>query len=373
MNLSPTFISIILSTTLASNIVFASDYEGIFPIMQTSQVPKILSTLVEANRSAYPHALAFNPDATIIAAHSTNQNIDIWDWKHEHKITSLALPDKANDLQTVRPLQFSPDGSLFVACHSATDKGEVVTIWETATWTIKERIVDVGHGSGSTACAFTPDGKYFVRALTRLQIQPGDTLIVYDTKRWQPIIGKRTNPFWVRALSVSPNGKYLAVLGSTVSTSAEEAAINDPDYRNLGPLNSSNLLVTPLTTLGVKQNYPIATRPNIFSNIEWSDDDTVIFSIGQEAGAINIENGKEVFRVASKLAGSRSSLGIADNGIRLLIAHDGPDSAIEVWDKNHSAVSIRIPVDNGGVAAISRDGKYIAAAIKGAVRVWQAK
>lgn len=373
MKLTPTFISIIISTTLASNIVYASDYEESFPVTQKSRVPQILSTLVEADRSAYPHALAFNPDATIIAVHSTYQNIDIWDWRHEHKIATLALPDTANDLQTVRPLQFSPDGSLFVVCHGATDKGEVVTIWETASWTIKERIVDVGHGSGSTACAFTPDGKYFVRALTRLQIQAGNTLIVYDTKRWQAIIGKRTNPFWVRALSISPNGQYLAMLGSNVSTSADEAAINDPDFRNLGPLNSSHLLVISLATLGVKHNYPIATRPNIFSNLEWSDDDTVIFSIGQEAAGINIDNGKEVFHVASKLAGSRSSLGVADKGIKLLIAHDGPEAAIEVWDKNHSALGSRIPVDNGGVAAISKDGKYIAAAIKGAVRVWQAK
>jgi WD40 repeat protein len=157
------------------------------------------------------HGLDFSPDGKQLAVVSSDEFINIWDWRSGHIVRTVEKIQGANDASATEPIRYSPDGRLFVSCHDRS-RDVVIRIWHTETWEVVHDIVDFNYGSCS-AIGFTPDGKSLIGVLDRNPTKPGDNLIIYDATSWQPVWGLRTVPFYPKALSISPNGKFVAIGG----------------------------------------------------------------------------------------------------------------------------------------------------------------
>lgn len=131
--------------------------------------------------------LDFSADGKHLAVVSDGEKINIWDWQAQRIVRTLEKEQGANDGQNTDPIRFSPDGRVFVACHSRAAGDIVARIWNTGTWENAHDIVDQISGTGCNAMGFTPDGKSLIRVLDRLPEFPQDTLVIHDTKTWQPV------------------------------------------------------------------------------------------------------------------------------------------------------------------------------------------
>lgn len=329
---------------------------------------------LEEEEGVSPLALAFNPTGELLATRSIYQKINIWDWQKKAKIHSLEIPKGANDSATVTPIQFSPDGSKFVACYGSSVKKQVVTIWNAKTWTIEHEITDPEYGSGSTVCRFTSDGKYFVRALKRFQERPGDTLIVYDTRTWRQVVGVRTNPLFLSDIAVSPDGKEIALSGIVAPTTEEEKSYNDRGYENIGSLQSTHLVTVEIDSLRVKNNIEISKSPNTFVRIAWSPDGkTISYAAGQDLVGVDVVSKDQIYHDASQWLSSRSSLIYFQESSDLIFAHASPEARIQVWGRDHKVPKLDLKIENNGVVAVSNNDNYLAASVKGGVNIWSAK
>lgn len=172
-----------------------------------------------------PPAVAVNPDGTLVAVRSADNQIKVWNWRHNQVVAKLDLPRGADDSLSTGPIKFSPDGNLLATCHGRGEDNTVVEVWNVPTWTITHRISDSLPGSGCTAVEFTPDGRHLVRLLERFQKLDGPTLVVYRTDNWREVAALRTNPFFGRLLAIRPDGKQLAIGGSGFPLGAKETLI----------------------------------------------------------------------------------------------------------------------------------------------------
>ena len=169
--------------------------------------------------------LDFSLDGKQLAVVSDGEKINIWDWQNGRIVRTLEKAKGANDGLTTEPIRYSPDGRLLVACHSIAQGDVVIRIWNTESWAVVHDITDPVGGGGCNAIGFTPDGKLLIRVLDRIVTKPGDNLIIYDTTSWQPVWGIRTVPFYPKALSISPDGKFVAIGGAVIDGGPETQKI----------------------------------------------------------------------------------------------------------------------------------------------------
>lgn len=186
-------------------------------------------------------ALDFSPDGNYLAVRSADQSINIWDWQAGRIVRTLEKQNGANDGRTTERLRHSPDGKLFVACHSRAVGDVVARIWNTATWEIAHDILDPIGGSGCNAVGFTPDGKSLIRVLDRAPHISGDTLMVYDTATWQPIWSMRTVPFYTYSLAIGPDARRIALGGEIRNPNQWPYSTPVPTFGN-PPLPNTKLI-----------------------------------------------------------------------------------------------------------------------------------
>ena len=160
------------------------------------------------------HGLDFSADGKQLAVVSDHEKINVWDWRSERIVRTLEKARGANDGLTTEPIRYSPDGRLLVACHDIAKGNVIIRIWNTETWEIVHDIVDLNYG-GCTAIGFTPDGKSLIGTLIRIPPHPGNSLTIYDTTSWLPVWGLGTFPFYPKALSISPDGNFVAIGGGS--------------------------------------------------------------------------------------------------------------------------------------------------------------
>lgn len=322
------------------------------------------------------HGLDFSLDGKQLAVVSADEYINIWDWQTSRIVRTLEKAHGAKGGLTTEPIRYSPDGHIFVACHSIAQGDVVIRIWNTETWAIVHDITDPVGGGGCNAIGFTPDGKSLIRVLDRIVTKPGDNLIIYDTTSWQPVWGLRTVPFYPTALAISPDGKFVAIGGGVI---------------NGGPMKQQIAIVD------LAQHAIVHTIPNTvdfyFGQLAWSPDGANLTAIGQRGwdGRANDGHGAYtsgldtvmVFDAHSgkQVAGDQiediesTSLRYTPDGKYLIegvMNGRGSGRGVRIWDSQHRELLQEIPGEVSSLA-VSRDGHYFAVGEVKKTDVWQLK
>ena len=338
------------------------------------------------------HGLDFSLDGNNLAVVSSDEYINIWDWRNSRIVRTVEKMQGASDGLTTEPIQFSPDGRLFVACHERAIGNVVVRIWRTDTWEIVHDIVDNVPGIGCYAIRFTPDGKSLIRVAGRGPILFGDTLVVYDTSTWQPVWGIYTVPFYPKALTISPDGKFVAIGGSVINPVGWRSSTPKPTFGN-PPLSDQSAIVI----VDLVQRTIVRTIQNTvdfdFGQLAWSPDGANLTAMGQRGwdGRANDGHGGYtsgmdtvmVFdaHIGKQIAGDQlvdiagTALRYTPDGKYLIegvMNGRGSGLGVRIWDGQHRELLQEIPGEVSSLA-VSRDGHYFAMGEVGKTVVWQLK
>lgn len=366
-------ISILFSLALlVPAITYSNPFSNLF------KNPKDVASKVAELPEQYPlnvHGLDFSQDGKQLAVVSTDEKINIWDWRSGRIVRTLEKARGATDGQVTEPIRYSPDGHLLVACHSRAADDIVARIWDTESWAIVHDITDP-VGGGGCAIGFTPDGKSLIRVFDRIVTKPGDNLIIYDTTSWQPMWGLRTVPFYPKALSISPDGKFVAIGGAVIDGGPETQKIIIVD------LEQRTIVRTIPNTVGFD-----------FGQLAWSPNGANLAAIGQRGwdGTANDGHGAYtsgldtvmVFdaHTGKQIAGDQlediagTSLRYTPDGKYLIegvMNGRGSGLGVRIWDGQHRELLQEIPGEVSGLA-VSRDGHYFAMGEVKKTVIWQLK
>lgn len=311
--------------------------------------------------------LDFSPDGKYLATTSPNtRKVHIWDWRNKAHIVQTLEKD-GTDLTTTEPIRYSPDGHLLVWCG-----GTVARIWNTATWQLIHSIDGTNglsaSGGGCMAARFTPDGKSLILVLERVARHLEDNLMIFDTSSWQPTWGNCTTPFYTNTLSVSPDGKYIALGGEVRNPrnwpfTQPIPTFGDPPFSN-----------TPLIALvDLAQRKIVRTiKTNGIDRLAWSPDGTHIASGGPLG--IEIFNATTGAREVDESAyGAHVLIRYSPNGKYLIESGLGEGrTTVEIWDGQHRELLQEIKAMPGSMA-VSRDGRYLAMGGDKKILIWELK
>jgi WD40 repeat protein len=333
---------------------------------KTKNVARLVAELRE---NGDIRGLDFSPDGKSLAAIPYMGPINVWDWQSGRVMHALERPYAANIGQTTEPIRYSPDGRLLAICHSLARDTVVARIWNTSTWEIVRDITDAVGGGSCTAIGFTPDGKSLIRVLERTFTKPGDNLVIYNTDTWEPTWGLRTIPFEPTALTISPDGKFIAVGGNLFDFSPAASTV-EAFKRKEQP---------QIALVDMAQRAIVRTIQSPFiKQLAWSPDGIHIAAAGIEAihGATGVQifdwqSGKLTIDESFKIG--HMFLRYTPDG-RYLI--ESGESGLRVWDGQHRELlqEIRHSGSSRNPAmslAVSPDGHYFAAGIYTKIFVWQ--
>ncbi len=181
------------------------------------------------------YSVATSPDGKIVAAGSSDRNIELWDFATNKKLQTL----KGNTGR-VYDIYFSPDNKRLV---SASDDRKVI-IWDVQAGRISNTLE--GHQERVYTAIFSPDGKIIASSSADRTI-----------RLWNAETGKPINIFqeksWVYDVSFTPDGKFLVSgskdgairlwnveTGKVVKTLVENgSAVRSIVYSNNGKLIAS--------------------------------------------------------------------------------------------------------------------------------------
>ncbi|WP_460070647.1 P-loop domain-containing protein [Streptomyces sp. YKOK-I1] len=149
-------------------------------------------------RTGAATALAFSPDSRRLAVGSKEHGVSVWDIVDGRPTerTRREAGEEVDDVEEVRDVAFSPDGSFLVVCGTAG-----VTLWEPAQdrWTPLTR-------TPSSAVAFSPDGCFLATA------SPGSvSLRSVATREIVAHIGTGTDSDIDIDIAFTPDGSLLAL------------------------------------------------------------------------------------------------------------------------------------------------------------------
>jgi len=288
----------------------------------------------------YPHAahsVAYSPDGRMLAvAGYVPGFIDIWDVSTRQRIVLLQPQEGCI-------AAFSPRGDLL-----ATDAGNQICLWQTATWTM---IKQIPLNGGVRALKFSPDG-------TRLaSLSVPDDITVWEVNPWAEVRRMHhgvnlTNVLIIATLDFSPDSKKLIA-------------------ENLGHLCAIDL-ASGTTSFDV----PAAHRSEGLTPVAWSPSRSPIVSGSAFSfGPIRLWDGASG-RLFGELKGHTSwisELVFSTDGLRLYSA--SADQTIRIWDvgEQRCLATLRGSTDEIWGMALSPDGTTLASAGKdGVVCFWNA-
>jgi len=329
--------------------------------------------------------LDFSPDGKHLAVVSGDEKINIWDWQSGHIVRTVEKMQGVNDGSATEPIRYSPDGRWFVSCS-----GTVTRIWNTETWAVIHDIVDLKY-RGCNAIGFTPDGKSLVQVIGMMG--SGNNLTVYDTTSWQPVWSLRTIPFYPAALSISPDGRLVAIGGGVLNPirwpqngqpMTPRPVFGDPPFAD-----QSLIAIVDLEHRRIVRTIQNTVEFDNSGHLAWSPDGAHITAIGRRGwdGSKGVyTSGLDTTMVfdaqtGSQIAGEQLD-GIAHASLRYtpdgkyLIEGDmdalGNGLGVRIWDGQHRELLQKISGNVGGLA-VSRDGHYFAMGIDEKTIVWQLK
>jgi WD40 repeat protein len=343
-------------------------FEGMFNKLGLSGAAKMSDVAVkiaEIKDSINVNGLDFSPDGKHLATSSYAQSneVHVWDWQARKIVLKVEAEGGAGLIS--EGIRYSPDGRFLAVCHDRSSKPHIIHVFDARSGQLVKEVNDPIPG-GCSAIGFTPDGEWMLRITRRGPIR-GDNLIVYSTRTWEPTWGVVTDPMDTNAMTISPDGRYVAIGGI-----------------DLGPgvPHQPRILIVDLQQRQVVKS--IATFPidNAVKRVAWSPDGTQI-----AAGAIvgGTSRGPDVVKIFDAKTGQQT-LGepVVEQGhIRTLryspdgkyLAEGQIDDKIRIWDGQHKTLLQEIPIDDHGMNLVfSGDGKFMAITNGGTkVQVWKLK
>ncbi len=331
-------------------------------ILGSNDIAVKVAELPERYRDVMPAALSFSPEGRRLAANSDGEKINIWEWRNKRVETTIEMPRGTFTGLSTNSTQFSPDGRLLAVC-SSWDAG--YSFWNPLSGAIVKNIDDPG-GVDCAAMGFTPDGAQFLRFVDRARKDPRDSLTVYSAVTWRPVWGLRLNSFSAISLAISPDGALAALGGYAIVVPWN---ISDPVKRIQQSSRQDQIHIVDLRDHKLLKTIDAdATGP-----MGWSPDGTRITIAGdQHVQIFDVRTGQSV--VDDVLVESaHMDVRYTPDG-RYLIVSDmngrGNGLGIKIWDSRHQKLLQEIR-GNFGAIDVSRDGKYLAAAIDGRTIIYQ--
>ena len=238
-------------------------FEGMFNKLGLSGAAKMSDVAVkiaEIKDSINVNGLDFSPDGKHLATSSYAQSneVHVWDWQARKIVLKMNREGSAGLIS--EGIRYSPDGRFLAVCHDRSSKPHIIHVFDARSGQLVKEINDSIPGGGANAIGFTPDGEWMLRITRRGPIR-GDNLIVYSTRTWEPSWGVVTDPMDTNAMTISPDGRYVAIGGI-----------------DLGPgvPHQPRILIVDLQQRQVVKS--IATFPikNAIERIAWSPDEAQI-------------------------------------------------------------------------------------------------
>jgi WD40 repeat protein len=146
----------------------------------------------------YFTSIAFSPDGKQLAAGTLVGIVKIWDTDSWQDVKTL--PKISKEIHDISLLNYSPDGKFLIASANETH----IIVWDTKLW--KKQLYFRAHKKISLINV-SPDSRYIITA---------DREEEHVLKAWDLITGKelwKIDELYVKSMSISSDGTYLAVLG----------------------------------------------------------------------------------------------------------------------------------------------------------------
>lgn len=322
-------------------------YAGILGIEGNDTPATRVATL---NSEQEISAMDFSPDGRHLAAASYfySTTMHVWDWK-SGKQELLSFENKKLDPLVGNAIRYSTDGRLIGWCGAATpiwnaDSGELVFQ--------SEHAPSIGT---CQAIGFAPDGKSLVLALVSNQRRL-TTLSVRDTLSWQLIWELHTSNFFARTMTLSPDGKFIAIGG----TLFDEDRMQRYQIRIIDVLTRQVIsTIEPISMAG--RGAPVGD----IALVEWNADSTQI-AVGlsgvpaDNSPAVKIYDSQNGEEVSSEPAprGTRVR-GLCYTPNRKYLIELGVGKSVKIWDAKHEKLLQEIPASPTS-CAVTRDGRYLA-------------
>jgi WD40 repeat protein len=273
--------------------------------------------------------LAFSPDRKHLAAGGMDGAIRFYnpDTGKEERV----LAGQHN--QWVVSLAFSPDGKQLVSA----DQGGAVRHWDLPGGKVLRPLT--GARSGQDAVAFLPDGKSFVVSWQDGNAHQIEAATGKDLRTFELTAGGRTYGGRLRALAVSPDGKYLAVGGAVGGFTPTVPVYEVATGKRVANLPQPSGSAHALAFLPGGRFLAVADNRGLH--------------------VTGLASGKELRRLDLAVP-NQAALALAPDGRTLAVAHGDP--VVRLWDvtagrEPHAAAGHQGPV---GSLVFLPDGKRLA-------------
>lgn len=315
-------------------------------------------------------AAVFTPDGNYIATGGMDNVIKIWETK-----TGKIVKEFPAHAAAVRSLAFSPDGRLLVS--GSWDK--TIKLWDTENG--REIKTITGHTAPVNAVTFSPDGRRILSAGGK-----DKSVRLWDTQSGRELARFDGHEKDVYAAVFSPDGRTaasgswdrtvriwdLAAARELRSLPAAEVSVFSvafsPDGRQL-LAGSRNITIWDIAT--AKEIRKLDAKVTWVRQAAFSPD--ALYAVtGNSAGVVELWDATtgKMIRSRQDIKGQVTSLSFSPDGKSVLECRmEGP---VKLWDTETGAE--RLHLTGQGAAAISKDGRFIAAGTVGNnLQIWDVK